>query len=139
LCLHCLPVFQHRRTCSPSEPTATASLTKLTVLCSVTHLCSRGTWLRLLLLHSRNTSRNVYRAAAARASAILFAASHSTIAWLPSSCCKQTPYCLQHTRHSIFILATTASYQILTNLPFMVVFLSHLMPYAPCSCISTCN
>jgi hypothetical protein len=32
LCLHWLPVFQHRRTCSPSEPTATASLTELTEL-----------------------------------------------------------------------------------------------------------
>jgi hypothetical protein len=104
LCLHWLPVFQHRRTCSPSESTATASLTELTeltVLCSVTHLYSRGAWLRLLLRHSRNTSRDVYLAAAARASAILFAASHSTVAWLPSSCCKQTPYCLQHARHSI--------------------------------------
>jgi hypothetical protein len=100
LCLHWLPVFQHRRTCSPSEPTATASLTELPVLCSVTHLYSTGTWLRLLLRHSRNTSRDVYRAAAARASAILFAASHSTVAWLPSNCCKQRPYCLQHARHN---------------------------------------
>jgi hypothetical protein len=103
LCLHWLPVFQHRRTCSPSEPTGTDSLTELTVLCSVTHLYSRGTWLRLLLHHSRNTSRHVYRAAAARASAILFAASHSTVAWLPSKCCKQTPYCLQHARHNILL------------------------------------
>jgi hypothetical protein len=85
LCLHWLPVFQHRRTCSPSEPTTTASLTERTVLCSVTHLYSRGTWLRLLLRHSRNTSRDVYPAAAARASAVLFAASHSTVAWLPST------------------------------------------------------
>jgi hypothetical protein len=30
LCLHWLPLFQHRRICSPSEPTATASLTELT-------------------------------------------------------------------------------------------------------------
>jgi hypothetical protein len=44
---------------------------------------------------SRNTSRDVYRAA------ILFAESHSSAAWLPSNCCKQTPYCLQHARHNI--------------------------------------
>jgi hypothetical protein len=32
LCLHWLPVFQHRRNCSHSEPTSTASLTELTEL-----------------------------------------------------------------------------------------------------------
>jgi hypothetical protein len=57
----------------------------------------------LLLRHSRNTSCDVYRAAAARASAILFAASHSTVAWLSGNCCKQTPYCLQHARHNMFL------------------------------------
>jgi hypothetical protein len=39
----------------------------------------------LLLRHSRNMSHDVYRAAAAHVSAILFAASHSTVAWLPST------------------------------------------------------
>jgi hypothetical protein len=67
------------------------------VLCSVTHLYGRGTWLRLLLRHSRNTSRDVYRAACA--SAILFAASHSAVAWLPSNCCKQTLRLLCHVRY----------------------------------------
>jgi hypothetical protein len=113
LCLHWLPVFQHHRACSLSEPTATASLTELPVLCSVTHLYSRGTWLRLLLRHSRNTSRDVYRAAAARASAILFAASHSTVAWLPSNCCKQTPYCLQLARHTTLTLIKLVNYPVL--------------------------
>jgi hypothetical protein len=116
LCLHWLPVFQNRRTCSPSGPTATALLTEpteLTVLCSVTHLYSRGTWLRLLLRHSRNTLRDVYRAAAAHASAILFAAAHSTVAWLPSNCCKQTPYFLQHARHNIISSVSDTSKLIL--------------------------
>jgi hypothetical protein len=59
----------------------------------------------ILLRRSRNTSRDVYRARVrhvvcvilvtrqvmftARASAILFVASHSTVAWLPSNSCKQ--------------------------------------------------
>jgi hypothetical protein len=60
--------------------------------------------MRLLLRHSRNTSRDVYRDAAARASAILFVASRSTVAWWPSNCCKQTPYCLQHARHNIIFV-----------------------------------
>jgi hypothetical protein len=70
LCLHWLPDFQHRRICSASETTATASLTELRELTarqeysplpnSATHLYSRGTWLRLLLRHSRNTTRDVY-------------------------------------------------------------------------------
>jgi hypothetical protein len=57
----------------------------------------------LLLRHFRNTSRDVHRAAAARASAILFAASHSTVAWLLSNCCKQKPYCLKHARHNMIL------------------------------------
>jgi hypothetical protein len=50
------------------------------------------------LRHSRNTSRDVYHAA------ILFAASHSSVAWLPSNRRKQTSYCLQHARHNIIII-----------------------------------
>jgi hypothetical protein len=107
LCLHWLPVCQHRRTCSPTELTATASLTELTelpVLCSVTHLYSRGTCCAYccVILVTRHVMFTV-PLPRARASAILFAASHSTDAWLPSNCCNQTPYCLQHARHNIYI------------------------------------
>jgi hypothetical protein len=56
-----------------------------------------------IVAHSRNMSRDVYCAAAVRASAILFAASHSTVAWLLSNCCKQTPSCLQHARHNTYL------------------------------------
>jgi uncharacterized membrane protein YwaF len=58
----------------------------------------------------RNTSPGVCCPAAARASAILFTSSSAilfyvTLYWLLPSCygnrCKQTPYCLQHARHSI--------------------------------------
>jgi hypothetical protein len=84
---------------TPGERVATTDSWLVTN--SAIYLYNRGTWLRLLLRHSRNTSRDVFCAAATRASAILFAASHSLVAWLPSNCCKQTPYCLQHARHTI--------------------------------------
>jgi hypothetical protein len=121
----------HYNTCRNSEDcffTVDSRLGYWLVTNSATHLYSRGTWLRLLLRHSRNTSRDVYRAAAARAFAILFAASHSTVAWLPSNCCKQTPYCLQHVRHNIYKdHVSVQSYVRVRSYPFILPISGNLI------------
>jgi hypothetical protein len=85
-----------------------AGILTLNSLCH--QLYSRGR--RLLLTVALH---GVYHAAAARASAAQQPlrhprnTSHSTVGWSPSNGCKQTPYCLQHERHSLLLRVRLAT------------------------------